>query len=267
MHDSKISDVTSKLPSVSEMLSGYLQGQFKVLESGLTGASVINEVQPFEAVPVQPVDPKMAWEEAQSAALLLGPKIVAKEWNPPADWASLVRGHEPVLALAYCVGNFPQMVRDYQRLLHTKDDTTSRPESVHRQDALSAVAEAEAALHKQQFGPFFAAVATLRLAKQFEVAAELLDRFRPKIPAEWNAVLQNEIAALAWHQGNREKAVALWAAQPETAVALFNRGMASLFANQPVEARSFLSRAIAQIPETSAWHHLAKLYRTLAEMR
>jgi hypothetical protein len=48
---------------------------------------------------------------------------------------------------------------------------------------------------------------------------------------------------------------------------LFNRGMAALFLGQPAKARNWLARAADQLPETSGWHHLGRLYLALAEMR
>ena len=48
---------------------------------------------------------------------------------------------------------------------------------------------------------------------------------------------------------------------------LFNRGMAALFLGRPAEAREPLRQAVAQLPEKGSWHHLARLYLTLAEMR
>jgi hypothetical protein len=48
---------------------------------------------------------------------------------------------------------------------------------------------------------------------------------------------------------------------------LFNRGMAALFLGESADARAALSRAVALLPESSAWHHLARLYLTLAEAR
>jgi hypothetical protein len=43
--------------------------------------------------------------------------------------------------------------------------------------------------------------------------------------------------------------------------------MAALFLGRPVEAATHLKAAVAGLPETSAWHHLASLYLTLAEMK
>jgi tetratricopeptide (TPR) repeat protein len=111
------------------------------------------------------------------------------------------------------------------------------------------------------------AVGALRLARQFEQAEELLRQCRDEAPAEWQAAVANEEAALAWHRGRAEEAVALWRAQPESVPVLFNRGMAALFLGDSAEARSCLSRAVAGLPEESPWYHLGRLYLALAEMR
>ena len=43
--------------------------------------------------------------------------------------------------------------------------------------------------------------------------------------------------------------------------------MAALFLGRPAEARAPLGQAIPRLPEDNSWHHLARLYLTLAEMR
>ena len=43
--------------------------------------------------------------------------------------------------------------------------------------------------------------------------------------------------------------------------------LAELFLGRPTEARRHLQAAVAGLPETSAWHHLASLYLTLADIR
>ena len=43
--------------------------------------------------------------------------------------------------------------------------------------------------------------------------------------------------------------------------------MAALFLGRPAEAREHLKAAVAGLSETSAWHHLASLYLTLALAR
>src|SRR5437764_1294252 len=76
-----------------------------------------------------------------------------------------------------------------------------------------------------------------------------------------------EEAALAWHAGRREEAARLWAGIEGSVPALFNRGMAALFLGKPAAAVAPLRQAVAQLPESSSWHHLGQLYLTLAEMR
>jgi tetratricopeptide (TPR) repeat protein len=75
------------------------------------------------------------------------------------------------------------------------------------------------------------------------------------------------MAALAWHRGEADKALALWEKQEPLAPVLFNRGMAAVFLGRTDLARASLDAAVAQLPETSAWHHLARLYATLAMVR
>ena len=78
---------------------------------------------------------------------------------------------------------------------------------------------------------------------------------------------ENEEAALAWHSGKRKEAAAKWEKCGDHVPALFNRGMAKLFLGKPAEAAAPLRQAIASLPESGSWHHLARLYLTLAEMR
>jgi tetratricopeptide (TPR) repeat protein len=102
-----------------------------------------------------------------------------------------------------------------------------------------------------------------RLARAYEAAAELLEQ-GPAVPAEWQQAWQNERAALAWHRGSAEEALALWQEQADSVPALFNRGMASLFLGRPEEARASLGLAVAALPDNSSWHHLGQLYLALA---
>ncbi len=76
----------------------------------------------------------------------------------------------------------------------------------------------------------------------------------------------NERAALLWHRGKSEEALATWDAMPETPAVLFNRGMALLFPGKTIEAKAALTKAIASVPETSGWNALARLYLAVAEI-
>ena len=108
-------------------------------------------------------------------------------------------------------------------------------------------------------------LAALRLAGEFERAAEFVRQHEDEVPAEWQAAWANETAALAWHRGDAEAALKLWSEQPDSVPVLFNRGMACLFLGRHAEAKAHLSQAIAQLPESSSWHHLGALYLALAQ--
>jgi hypothetical protein len=108
------------------------------------------------------------------------------------------------------------------------------------------------------------AAGALRLARQFEPAGKLL---RQVTANEWQALRANEEASLAWHRGQTEDAFQMWQAQEPSIPVLFNRGMAALFLGQTEAAHDALAQAAAGLPETSSWHHLARLYLTLADAR
>ena len=68
-------------------------------------------------------------------------------------------------------------------------------------------------------------------------------------------------------RGEPKLLVKIWDALEATAPVLFNRGMAALFTGDVVAAKQHLACAIAQLPASSAWHHLGRLYLTLADLR
>jgi len=254
-------------PALPELFAQYLQRQVSARDAGLSPAEAPGEVVPFEAVSTQPIDPRLAWNEATAVLGCFPPGTKKAALQPPADWPSLVAAHEPMLALAFCIGNFPQLLRNLQSLLHAKDLGTLRP-AAGRAGALPTVVDwAQQTLEKGQFPQSLLAVGTLRLAKQYDLAAEALQKHQAAVPAEWRAAWANEEAALAWHRGEAEKADQLWQAQPDSIPVLFNRGMAALFLGRPSDARAALAQAIEHLPDDSAWHHLGRLYMALAEMR
>ncbi len=254
-------------PSLSELLSGYLQRQTQDHAEGLASVAVSGEVEPYEAGPVQPIDARPAWEEA--VAVITQMKAPGgKTWKAPPAWPQLVAAHAPAFDLALSLGNFPQLVRNLGPLLSAKDLAELRTRTHHQTPEAPALTSwAEQVSASGEFPTLILVVGALRLARQFDLAAHLIARHDGAVPASWRPVWDNEKAALAWHRGEVEDARRLWRAQPESAPVLFNRGMAALFTNQPAEARDLLSRAVAQLPEASAWHHLARLYLTLAEAR
>jgi hypothetical protein len=254
-------------PALADLMAQYLRRQVSAQEAGWAGGDVGAEVVPYEAVPVQPVDVRVAWEEALTALELSYPEADLSTPEAPPEWASLVNGQEPLMGLAFCTGNFPQAVRNLHGLLQATDLKDLRPRAARPASAPVVVSWAEEVRQTFQFPATLVAIGALRLAKQFSLADEFLATDERQVPAGWRGAWANERAALAWHRGHAEEAIRLWQSQAETVPVLFNRGMAALFSDQPQEARAALSRAVAEMPADSSWHHLGKLYLALAEMR
>jgi tetratricopeptide (TPR) repeat protein len=219
-------------------------------------------VTPYEAGPVQPIDPKPAWDEA--VAVFKYYRNEAKALPAPPQWPTLVAAHEPAVALAFCAGNFPQLVRNFHLILQKANPADLRPQPGRATEAPALLEWADKVEAKGQFPQVLEAVGALRVAKQFDKANDIVKAFDAKVPAEWQAAWANEKAALLWHQGEGAKARDLWKAMPASTPVLFNRGMAELFLGNKEQARISLTEAIAQLPESSAWHHLGRLYLTLA---
>ncbi len=253
--------------SVSDLFAGYLRRQIAAQAEGLGFAELGEEVVPHEAVPVQPVDPRVAWTDA----------LAAVDWmeagessngagrstcEVPPDWAKLVALQEPAVAVAFCLGNYPQMVRDLHPFLAGGERAIHRPT---RTNPISVAASLlEWTKTQSTYPAALLAAAVLRLTRRFAEAGALLPK-NSEVPSAWRSLHANEEAALAWHSGKEEEALRMWQALPASVPVLFNRGMASLFLGRCVEARTSLQEAVAQLPETSAWHHLGQLYLTLSE--
>ena len=247
-------------PSPAELFKQYLRRQTAAQAEGLGYPEPGYEVVPHESVPVQPVDPHLAWNDALAAAQFFHPSAGPKAWAVPPDWPVLVSNQEPAVALAFCLGNFPQLVRNLRPLLSAEPPALRAGPG----EPLGAPGLVEGARRASGYPQALLAAGVLRLARHYDGAAELL---RAEAPAEWQAARANEQAALAWHRGEHEEALRSWQAQAPSVPVLFNCGMASLFLGRPAEARAALGRAAAGLPETSAWHHLAQLYLALANAR
>jgi hypothetical protein len=250
-------------PSPAQLLAGYLQRQSEADAAGLAAPDLGGEVLPYEAGPVQPIDARPAWEEAVAVVRFFTPAQEPKGWQAPPHWPQLVAAHEPAADLAFCVGNFPQLVRDLHLLLQA-DRSPAEPRSAR---APLLAAWGREAASGRRFPQALLGLGALRLAGQLDAADEVVRSLDANVPVAWRPAWDNEKAALTWHRGQRDEALAAWQAQPASVPVVFNHGMAALFLGRPVEALPLLREAAARIPETSAWHHLAQLYLTLAETR
>lgn len=250
--------------SVTDLFRRYLRRQMTAQAEGLGFADPDGQMVPHEAVPVQPADPKLAWEDALAVVHLGGTDVSPVGWEVPPEWPSLVAAQEPAFALAFCIGNFPQMVRNVQPLLGGGDLTVLRQSSNRPVAVPPTLLQWASKAH--DYPQIFLAAGVLRLARRFDEADTLL-KSRENAPAACQALHANEAAALLWHRGQAEEAFALWQTQKPIVPVLFNRGMAALFLGRASEARTALAEAVSQLPDTSAWHHLGHLYLALAAAR
>jgi hypothetical protein len=253
-------------PSLSELMARYLERQSADQAAGLGFAEPSGEVVPYEAARVQPVEPRAAWEEAIAAVRFFPPAADLRSLRTPPEWSNVIAMHEPVASLPFCVGNYPQLVRDLHPLLHADDLVALRPTTGKPLAVPGLVEWAQRQAAERQFPQALLAVGCLRLTRQFD-ALDSIFALKDRAPAEWQSAWGNEQAAAEWHRGRIGEADTLWSKQPESVPVLFNRGMAALFLDRAADASALLDRAVAQIPQTSAWHHLGRLYRTLAEVR
>lgn len=254
--------------SLQALLAQYLERQTAAHAAGLGQPASTDEVEPYDAIPARPVDARLAWTEATAALRQLVPDLPARAWKAPADWAALVASHEPVTSLAFALGNFPQLVRDLNPLWQASSLTKLTPSADARPLSAPTLTDWKAETSRSsQAASTLLAAGVLRVARQFDRAAELLEGCRATLPEEWMAAWANEAAALAWHRGHCQEALDSWRSQPDSVPVLFNRGMAALFLGHTAEARTALEQAARQMPEDGAWHHLARLYLALAEAR
>lgn len=254
-------------PALSDLLASYLHEQMTRQAAGFATGDSTGEVVPFEAVPVQPVDAGRAWSEAIAVAQHFEPASGRPEWLMPPDWAAVVAAQQPAAALAFSFGNYPQMVRSLQSLLHATELAALLPTGEAAVPSAPGLKEwAATSARERPYPHVLLAAGVLRLTRQFGAAAELLQRCQAAAPAPWQAAWANEQAALAWHSGRVQEAATLWEEQAETVPVLFNRGMAALFLGNPAQAHPLLAKAVGHLSEESGWYHLGHLYLALAEM-
>jgi len=248
-------------PPLADLMARYLSRKTAAHAAGLAAIDA-GEVEPYEAVPVQAVDPRQAWDEANAALKSFG-EPGAKVGKAIAEWPQLVAAQESYTALPMAAGNFPQLVRDLAPLFHASMMSDLVKEPAVAPQIAGLIESAEAAARSGEYPRALVAVGVLRLARQFAAAERLLKSVTP--PVAWRDAWANEEAALLWQSGRRDEAARRWQGLPDSVPILFNRGMAALFLDRPADARSALRTAVEKIPESSGWHHLGRLYLALAE--
>ena len=154
---------------------------------------------------MQTVDPRLVWDEALAAVHHFQPTLDTKSWKAPPDWPLLVAAHEPTVALAFSLCNYPQLVRHLQPLLHGGNLSQLRPSGSRPVHAPELASWAEETARKDRFPQLLLALGALRLARQFDLADSLLLEHRQGTPPMWQAALANEEASLAWHRGQADQ--------------------------------------------------------------
>ncbi len=207
------------------------------------------EVEPYEVLNGFRTDPRTAYVDAVAALKLLGVKDLPS--SLPPEWASYVQLLPATVAVPMAAGRFPQQVRDLGALLEGEAVHTPTPPS-----EASGFNAMRGWVKKQDNG-------AAKLAAG--IARSLGDD--PAVPTGSDAVSANERAAALWTVGDVSPAVKLWLAMPDSPVAWFNRGMCLLFTDRAAEAIPHLRKAVASLPDTTGWQHLAELYLAVAESR
>jgi len=258
-----MSQDTSVQPNLNDLLARYLERQADAQAAGI--AAFDAEVMPYEVGPVQPLDPKLAWDEAATALSFYGAPAAQRRKAPP-HWSQLVAGHESIVAIACCAGNFPQLMRNFHAILGQANLGDMKPKAGAQASAVELRGWADEVAGARKYPETLLALGALRLAKQFDAAGDFVEKHEHGVPAEWRSAWENEKAALAWHSGNGDEARRLWDALEPTPAVLFNRGMAALFCNDRAAAKQHLNAALAKFPANSAWQHLGRLYLILADL-
>src|SRR5262249_17268672 len=153
-----------------DLFARYLQRRTTAHEAGFAGTEGAAEVMPFEAVPVQPIDARLAWTESLAVMGFFRAGTDMRSLPVPADWPDLVATQEPATAMALALGNFPQALRSLNPLLQTAALASLQPAPT---SARSLPALITWASQQKEFPRVLLALGVLRLGKQFDGADEL----------------------------------------------------------------------------------------------
>ncbi len=231
-------------PTLEDLMVRFLASRSDAAAAAVESGE--GEVELYEVAAGFRVDPRSAWADATL-------KIAAPGQTPP-DWTSIVNQPATAFAVPMAAGNFPQRVRDLHPLLVKFNPNELRPSGTSVSPVAFSGLRGWIVKHSASHPVLCAGL--LRLLGEYTEAEKLL----PESEA-------NERAALLWQQGKCEGALGQWSAMEASPAVVFNRGMALLFLGRYPEARSTLTDAVAQLPESSGWNALARLYLAIAEIQ
>jgi len=237
----------SRQPTLAELTSRSMAARAVSTPS----AEDSGDVEPHEVLAGIRVDAKAAWADARLALELLG--VPAGAEPAPADWSSFVDANSGRLGIPMAAGHFPQRLRDVAGLF-----------AAELGDAPQA-----------KLGGFAGLTAWIDRSRSSDtVGLNLLasgfsrEMGHPAAQERGTTSAElNERAADLWCSGDPEAALAIWESIPAGAVISFNLGMANLMLGRTRIAQDHLRQAVASLPQTSGWNHLAALYLTVATIR
>jgi tetratricopeptide (TPR) repeat protein len=238
--------------SVGQLFDQYLARQIQNQAEGVGYPNLGDEAIPHEASAVQPIETAQAWKDGLMVLQFLSGQVNGL-WKAPPEWGVLLAKQESFVAVPFAVGHSPQLVRKLDLLL--QKESLLRVSNPRTPISCPALIEWAARAGEDQQ---LLAAAMFRMAGLLDKA----ERCLAQIPA--SPLQANELATLHWEAGRREEALRLWQSQGDSVPVRFNRGMANLMLGRAKDAIEDLRAAVAQLPETNAWHHLGSLYLTLA---
>jgi tetratricopeptide (TPR) repeat protein len=256
---------TNTPPSIADLTARMLN-RSKDVDTVLSAADAMGDVQPYEVTVGFRAEPRLAWQESLEVLTAVG--LEKCDVPAPADWGALVVRREATAGLPFALANFPQQVRQLTDLLQSKQLKSLLPINIQESEISTGLLKwGTRYLQSGELSHALLAAAHYRAAHDFKRARTALTSLEGRVEGAYNAVLGNEKATLLWEEGNYDGALAEWKQLPDSVPVHFNRGMASLFFNDLTTARAELKKAIAGLEDASPWHHLASLYLALAEMR
>ena len=238
---------TPKQPTLADLTGRAMASR----QNSDTPPEAFGDVEPHEVLAGIRVDVAAAWADTQLPLTILGVKVSAK--SPPADWSAFVEWNPGRLGIPMAAGHFPQRLREVAGLFAA--DLTDAPGS-----KTSGFASLQTWIDRSRTsGDSGLKMLASGLARELGTT-QVSDRGS-------SAAELNEYAADLWYQGDREGALAVWQTMAASAVASFNLGMALLMLGRAKAAQQHLWDAVATLPDTSGWCHLAALYLSVAQVR
>ena len=246
--------------TLGELFSLYLQREMDSRSQGLGKEATSGDVELHDSTPTQPLDPKIAWKEAQGLYRYF--PDLENQWIAivPPGWHQFVNSLEPFAAIPLALGNFPQLIGNSASIFQAQDFLSAKP-SFEKKEASKGMVDWANKEADPEIRLFSAGI--LRLAQDYSEAGKILESL--SIDPVWMPLVENEKAALAWHEGYHSEALTIWNRLPISRPVLFNRAMATLFIGDPDEAGKLLQEVVAHFNEGDSWYHLAQLYLNLAE--